>query len=45
MEKFCVTDGNNFFNFKGFCKAFSNQVLSGKYQWNGNLDGGIRGYR
>ncbi|GIN88060.1 hypothetical protein J6TS2_44460 [Heyndrickxia sporothermodurans] len=34
MKKVFIIDGNNFFDFKGFCKEFSNQVLSGKHQWN-----------
>ncbi|GIN87898.1 hypothetical protein J6TS2_42840 [Heyndrickxia sporothermodurans] len=38
MKKVFIIDGNNFSDFKGFCKEFSNQVLSGKHQWNGNLD-------
>jgi len=38
MNKVFIIDGENFNNFKGFCKEFSNVVLSGKYQWNGSLD-------
>lgn len=38
MGKVFIIDGDRFSNFKGFCKEFSDKVLSGKYQWNGNLD-------
>jgi Barstar (barnase inhibitor) len=38
MNKVFIIDGENFNDFKGFCKEFSNVVLSGKYQWNGSLD-------
>lgn len=38
MNKIFIIDGDNFSNFKGFCKEFSNIVLSRKYKWHGNLD-------
>ncbi|MEY9976790.1 barstar family protein [Lysinibacillus sp. RC79] len=38
MNKVFVVDGNNFSRFKEFCKEFSRVVLSGKYEWSGNLD-------
>ncbi|TDL92282.1 barnase inhibitor [Vibrio vulnificus] len=38
MNKVFIIDGDKFSNFKGFCKEFSDIVLSGKYKWHGNLD-------
>ncbi|KMY54337.1 hypothetical protein AC623_10675 [Bacillus sp. FJAT-27231] len=38
MNKIFIIDGEKFSDFKGFCKEFSNVVLSGKHEWNGNLD-------
>ncbi|MED4697187.1 barstar family protein [Peribacillus frigoritolerans] len=38
MNKVFIIDGDKFSNFKGFCKEFSDIVLSGKYKWRGNLD-------
>ncbi|MFE5430821.1 barstar family protein [Peribacillus simplex] len=38
MNKVFIIDGDKFSNFKGFCKEFSDIVLSGKYNWQGNLD-------
>ncbi|OES45995.1 hypothetical protein BA724_16650 [Domibacillus iocasae] len=38
MNKVFIIDGENFSNFKGFCKEFSNVILSGKYEWNESLD-------
>lgn len=34
-----VIDGNNFSNYREFCKEFSNTVFAGYYhEWTGNLD-------
>lgn len=38
MNKVFIIDGDKFSNFKGFCKEFSDIVLSGKYDWHGSLD-------
>ncbi|MFJ8264273.1 hypothetical protein ACIQ4I_20405 [Rummeliibacillus sp. NPDC094406] len=38
MNKVFIIDGDKFSNFKGFCKEFSDIVLSGKCKWHGNLD-------
>lgn len=38
MNKIFIIDGVKFSDFKGFCKEFSDKVLSGTYEWHGNLD-------
>jgi hypothetical protein len=38
MNKVFIIDGENFNNLKEFCSEFSNVVLSGKHEWNGNFD-------
>lgn len=38
MPKTFIIDGEKFNDYKGFCKEFSDEVLSGKYIWQGNLD-------
>lgn len=38
MSKIFVIEGDRISNYKEFCEEFSGVVLSGKYQWNGNLD-------
>ncbi|TCM96591.1 RNAse (barnase) inhibitor barstar [Paenibacillus sp. BK033] len=38
MSKKFIIDGTKISSYEDFCREFSAIVLSGKHQWNGNLD-------
>ncbi|ACT03206.1 barstar family protein [Paenibacillus sp. JDR-2] len=38
MSKKFIIDGTKISSYEDFCREFSTNVLSGKHQWNGNLD-------
>jgi RNAse (barnase) inhibitor barstar len=38
MSRTFIIEGNKISNYEDFCTEFSDVVLSGKYQWHGNLD-------